>query len=272
MVADQGRTSSPALTRAPLPPAELIQRVHRIDDPDIEGTYLREGRVTRERLEHLLPSDWSWDGKRVLDFGCGAGRTLRHFLDEAKRAEFFGCDIHGPSIRWLERHLSPPLRVLENSYSPPLPYAEGAFDLIYAFSVFTHLADNWAEWLLELRRVLEPRGLLIATFLNQQSWLIFEAGPWDEEQVGITVTKRSNPWDLGGPFVYLSEWWLREHWGRAFEIVQLERGPSRPLPGQSAGAVVARPRSGPLAASELHTRYDAAGPSKRTSVSGEARS
>ena len=51
----------------------------------------------------------------------------------------------------------------------------------------------------------------------------------------MLVTKTWNPLDSGGPFVFHSEWWLREHWGRAFEIDFLERGPSRPR--------VARPRA-----------------------------
>jgi SAM-dependent methyltransferase len=235
----------------PLPPEELVQRVHRIEGPDIESVYLSEGRVTRERLQSLLPPDWAWTGKRVLDFGCGAGRTLRHLLDQAVETELHGCDVHAPSIRWLEENLSPPLHVVENDHSPPVPYLDGYFDLVYAFSVFTHLADSWAEWLLELRRILRPEGLLVATFLSEQSWEIFEGSAWDEERTGMIVTKRSNPWDSGGPFVYLSEWWLREHWGRAFEIVYLERRPPSPLAGQSAGAVVAHPRTGSLQPEDL---------------------
>lgn len=28
-------------------------------------------------------------------------------------------------------------------------------------------------------------------------------------------------WDVGGPMVLHSPWWIREHWGRAFEILEL---------------------------------------------------
>jgi SAM-dependent methyltransferase len=165
----------------PVPPEEPLQRVAHIDDADLEGVYLANGRVTRERLESLLGPDWSWQGKRVLDFGCGAGRTLRHLLDTG--AELHGCDVHGPSVDWLAGHLSPPLHVHRNDELPPLPYADGLFDLVYALSVFTHLADTWEEWLVELRRVLAPDGLLVATFLNERSWDLFEAtGPRPQVQ------------------------------------------------------------------------------------------
>ena len=28
-------------------------------------------------------------------------------------------------------------------------------------------------------------------------------------------------WDHGGPIAFNSHWWLRAHWGRAFDIVKL---------------------------------------------------
>jgi SAM-dependent methyltransferase len=233
----------------PIPPEDLVQRVSHIDEPDLERVYVANGRVTRERVESLLPPDWSWHGKRVLDFGCGAGRTLRHLLDEG--AELHGCDLHGPSIDWIAEHL-PGVQAVRNSERPPLPYADGFFDLVYALSVFTHLPDTWEEWLAELRRVLRPDGLLVATFLNERSWEQFEHGPWDEG-AGKIVTKRDNPLDLGGPFVYLSEPWVREHWGRHFELLHLERFPPSPLPAQTSGAVVMQPRA-PFPPQELMQR------------------
>jgi SAM-dependent methyltransferase len=47
---------------------------------------------------------------------------------------------------------------------PPLPFPEERFDLIYAYSVFSHLAESVADrWIDELRRVLRPGGALILT-------------------------------------------------------------------------------------------------------------
>jgi SAM-dependent methyltransferase len=219
----------------PLPPVELMQRVGRIDDADVGTAYEAIGRESRERIERLLPDDWSWEGKRVLDFGCGAGRTLRQFLPEAEHADLYGCDIDAPSIAWLADHLSPPLHVFESGESPGLPQPDGFFDLVYALSVFTHISDHWAGWLLELHRVLKPGGLLFATFLNEPMWAEFGRGRWDEERTGMLVTKKWNPWDAGGPIVFHSEWWIREHWGRAFDILQLERAQPG---GEGQGAVL----------------------------------
>jgi SAM-dependent methyltransferase len=228
-------------TDPPLPPRELVQRVGKIDDPDVYAAYEAIGRESRERIERLLPEDWKWEGTRVLDFGCGAGRTLRQFLPEAKRAEFYGCDIDAPSIAWLATHLAPPLHVFESGESPSLPQSDGFFDLVYALSVFTHISDHWAGWLLELHRVLKPGGLLLATFLNEPMWAEFGRGRWEEERTGMLVTKKWNPWDSGGPIVFHSEWWIREHWGRCFDVLRLERTRPEADDGQGAALLRAKP-------------------------------
>jgi SAM-dependent methyltransferase len=51
---------------------------------------------------------------------------------------------------------------------PPLPYPDGAFDFVYAFSVFTHLSVELADrWMAELRRVVKPGGLVWFTIHGQ---------------------------------------------------------------------------------------------------------
>ena len=51
-----------------------------------------------------------------------------------------------------------PVHDLRSSEKAGLPQEDGFFDLIYAFSVYTHFTDNWAEWLLEHHRVLADGG------------------------------------------------------------------------------------------------------------------
>ena len=207
---------------APIPPLGLANRVCSLagwDDP-VEA-YDRLGAEARAALLDLLPEDWSFDGGRVLDFGCGAGRTLRHFLNEAQRAELWGVDIDAPSIAWLEEKLSPPLHVMRNGADPPLGLEHGTFDLIWALSVFTHLTDNSLPWLVELHRLLKPDGLLVATYMGRWNADIFTHEPWNEDRIGMNVLRRDQGWDHGGPIVLMSDWWVRAHWGRAFEILDV---------------------------------------------------
>ena len=164
----------------------------------------------------------------MLDFGCGAGRTLRHFLPEAAGgAEIWGADIDEPSIDWISRNLCPPLHAIRCEAEPPLPFADGRFDLIWALSVFTHLVSPM-RWLAELHRVLAPGGLLIASYMGRHNGEAFTHEPWDEERTGLVILRRDQGWEHGGPMVLMSDWWVDAHWGRAFAPVRRE-----PVHGQT---------------------------------------
>jgi SAM-dependent methyltransferase len=107
---------------------------------------------------------------RVLDFGCGYGRHLRlmsYFIDPDR---LYGCDAWPPSIERCRRdHVFGHLAV-----SDPLPSHlpfSGTFDLIYAFSVFTHLSlDALRQNLRLLRDRLRPGGLLAISIYPLEYW------------------------------------------------------------------------------------------------------
>jgi SAM-dependent methyltransferase len=179
------------------------------------------GALCRRLICEELPSGWTFEGKRVLDFGCGAGRVLRHFAPEANAAEFIGCDVDEAAIEWASKHLTPPFSFLRNAGLPPLPEPDESFDLIYAISVFTHLTDSWAAWLLELRRLLEPEGLLVLSFIGEGVIEILTGEPYDDALIGKNDLHIGTPASAGGPTVLHSPWWLQSHLGRAFEIVNL---------------------------------------------------
>jgi SAM-dependent methyltransferase len=249
----------PPARTLPLPPPDLAARVGAADPEDPHAGYEELGRRLRDHVDEVLPPDWSYDGKRILDFGCGAGRVLRHFVAEAAVAEVYGCDIDGPSIEWLRRNLSPPFHVLQSNESPPLDLPANSFDLVYAFSVFTHIADEWSGWLLELHRLMRDDALLLATFLGPGMSETIAQEPWVEDRIGMNVLRHGQSWDRGGPMVLLSPWWIHEHWGRAFEIVELrETGVVTAGPGHGRqGMVLLRKRPGTFRREDLE-RIDAA--------------
>jgi SAM-dependent methyltransferase len=239
----------------PVPPRFLATRVGCVEGADPAEFYLREGEAVAGRIRALLPEGFDLEGKRVLDFGCGSARVLRHFVDAG--AELWGCDVDAASIEWVQEHLSPPLRVFRNRFEPPLPFAAEKLDLIWATSVFTHI-DNWSEWLVELHRVLAPGGLLIASFLGPEMREAILRMRLPEDSVGVLVLRHWQQGDgAGEPDVFHSEWWLREHWGRAFEVlgvahpdtghptqsyIALRKRPGTPTPAELAWADPAEPR------------------------------
>ena len=204
------------------PPFPLANRVLSLEGwGDPFRAYDRLGAETKEGLIELLPESWSFEGKRALDFGCGAGRTLRHFLAEAESCEIWGADVDARSIQWLDANLCPPLHALRCAPAPPLELETASFDLIWAISVFTHLTDQSCAWLAELHRLLKPGGLLMASYTGRWSSELLAGEPWEDDRVGMNVLRRDQGWDEGGPMVLMSDWWVREHWGRAFDFVSV---------------------------------------------------
>src|SRR3954470_7712200 len=240
------------MAEAPFPPLELANRVGSLEGADDPfAWYDSLGKQTKDKILEVLPDGWSFEGKRIYDFGCGAGRTLRHFLEEAKASDFHGSDIDAASVEWLDETLSPPFKVFVNGVRPPLPFERASVDLVYCISVFTHLTDTWAAWLLELHRILVDGGIAIVTFIGSGTsrWITDE--PWDEERIGMNVLKPGQSFDVGGPMVLHSPWWIRAHWGRAFEIFELQPCGLGAEPPDGQGVVAMRKRDVALDADDL---------------------
>lgn len=225
----------------PMPPTALMQRVGHAGQVDgLQESYEFAGSESRNRIIRTLPADWSFDGKRILDFGCGSGRVLRHFVAEADQgAEFWGSEIDPASVEWINANLAPRFRAVLNAESPPVDLPDGHFDLIYAISVFTHITDEWASWLLEMHRMLKPDGLLLVSLLGRHMMEPLLAEQWDEDRIGHLVAHIGQTWDRGGPLAFNSEWWLCAHWGRAFELVAYE--PSETPRGQDIALLRRKP-------------------------------
>lgn len=236
------------MSEMPVPPPELAAYVAACSDGDPVRLYLGHGAILARGLLAHFPEDLALSGERVLDFGCGSGRFLRHLVNAGTGAAFEGADIDAACIDWLERHLPPPHTAFRNAATPPLPRPDGHYALIYATSVFTHLTDTWAAWICELHRLLADGGVLIATTLDEAAGVDFDEDPWDDARIGMLVLGPGRPWVAGGPMVLHSEWWIRAHWGRAFDVLDFHPGTGSDF-GQAI--VVMRKRPGAITPEEL---------------------
>ncbi len=100
---------------------------------------------------------------RMLDWGCGCGRLTTPLLQHHTAIEVHGCDIDEEAIVWCRKHL-PGAHFQVIAPHPPTSYPTGWFDVVIASSVFTHLSQSMqAEWLLELKRIVRPGGIVVAS-------------------------------------------------------------------------------------------------------------
>jgi SAM-dependent methyltransferase len=116
---------------------------------------------------------------RVLDFGCGDGRSIGRWL--ADRAQsYFGTDISAVAVESC-RELGLEAAVLDSETSIPLD--DASVDTAVSIEVLEHLLEPLA-CVTELRRVIAPGGTLIVTTPNVVYW---------RRRLGITLAGRWNP-------------------------------------------------------------------------------
>ena len=113
---------------------------------------------------------------KVLDYGCGWGRLMRIMYKYVPHNRIYGVDPNYASIELCHSHnVRGNLAIID--YVPTsLPFVE-KFDLIYAFSVFTHLSEKTALRVLSImRKYIADDGLLFITIRPREYWNFHEGG------------------------------------------------------------------------------------------------
>ncbi len=143
-----------------LPPDYLLYESFQLHYP----LYYEDGWETAQELVELFRQHIELKDKKILDWGCGPGRIIRHMPAlTGNGCEFYGTDYNQKSIAWCSQHLKG-ITFNTNTLAAQLPYPDNFFDLIYGYSIFTHLSETLHyEWYAELIRVLKPQGILFLT-------------------------------------------------------------------------------------------------------------
>jgi SAM-dependent methyltransferase len=169
----------------------------------------------------------------ILEFGCGSARLLR-LLRCIPNVKLIGSDMNSVCIDWCRKNIAG-VEFHQNEVQPPLAFVqESTIDLIFACSVFTHIAlDLQKLWLEELYRILKPGGIFLCTVLGEryiESMLSrqdqeilardgsFELGP-DHERISLSSKK------TGQDDVFQTREQVLESFGSVFDVIDyLERG------------------------------------------------
>src|SRR5947209_13595411 len=232
------RRAEPPDGGVPIPPRRLRFSVAGTDD---RAWFLRSGRagadVLREVLGRVGRPIQSLES--MLDFGCGCGRVIRHFAD-LRNVQLHGTDVSAGAIRWCRENL----RFADfqrNGLAPPTVYGAETFDLVYAFSVFTHLPEHLQfDWMRELRRVLRPEGLLVMT--THGASYLHDATQQERDRFngGELIVRHGRAAGSNRCSTLHPESWVRERLARAFDVVQFDPEGARGNPTQDLYLLRAR--------------------------------
>ncbi|HNP60347.1 MAG TPA: class I SAM-dependent methyltransferase [Nitrospirales bacterium] len=113
----------------------------------------------------------SLDDATILDFGCGYGRIAQLLYYFTAEEKVFGVDPWEQSIE-LCRESGLSTNFMVSDYLPvSLPVGTVKFNLIYAFSVFTHLSQRaMSASLNTLRKYIADDGMLAITIRPVENW------------------------------------------------------------------------------------------------------
>jgi SAM-dependent methyltransferase len=119
---------------------------------------------------HNFRSDQS-SGLTLLDYGSGFGRISRLMLKFVESQNLFGVDAWQHSINLTKEAGFGENFMLIEEVPEKLPFKESSFDLIWAFSVFTHLAPKVSYHNIStLAKYLHPKGTLVITIRPIEYW------------------------------------------------------------------------------------------------------
>jgi SAM-dependent methyltransferase len=177
---------------------------------------------------------------RILDFGIGWGRIARFFMKDVEADRLYGVDTDKEMIA-ICQDTGVPAHLAHIEATGRLPHRRDFFDLVFAYSVFSHLPQWVADiWLAEIRRVLKPGGLFVATvapprFLDHFPSLSVEDAnnhPWlaamkkeieGRPELDLALRDRGFVYISSSTPVYgdsiMTPQYVHEHWDGFFKIL-----------------------------------------------------
>jgi SAM-dependent methyltransferase len=171
----------------------------------------------------------------VLDFGCGWGRLTRILARDVPRERLCGCDPT-QSILDVCRDNGVPARFARSEFVPDRIPFDDRFDVVFAFSVFTHLSEVAHDRCLRaLHAALRPGGVLVVTVrppaYAELSELLRPVGealdPASVRYLFVPhAAEASHPQYGGGEMTYgetvVTLPYVRERWSEMFALLEAD--------------------------------------------------
>jgi hypothetical protein len=139
------------------------------------------------------------ENAKILDFGCGWGRIIRLLYKFTSFENIYAVDPWDESIKLCKENGLKAHLALSEWVPNILPFP-CHYDLIYAFSVFTHLSEKTAHTALRtLRSYISEEGVLVITIRPKEYWYIHNEGTLASEMTrmhdekGFAYTPHNRP-------------------------------------------------------------------------------
>jgi ubiquinone/menaquinone biosynthesis C-methylase UbiE len=118
-----------------------------------------------QELLHIRPTD------RMLEVGCGHGRTIARAASVARQGIVVGIDVSADIVQmatqW-NRHLIQAGRVeLQHADSAQIPYGDESFDRVYTVHTL-YFRDEPRAHLREMYRVMKDGARIVLGFLSRE--------------------------------------------------------------------------------------------------------
>ena len=142
-----------------IPPDYFLYETYKLD----YKRFFKGGEYSAKKIIEWTKKYFEQEPKRILDWGCGVSRVVIHIDKNTNQPLLHACDINEQMIMFNKKHYTNISYSLIN-YNPPTNYEDEYFDLVYGFSIFTHIEGHiQEEWIKEIHRILNRRGIFIFT-------------------------------------------------------------------------------------------------------------
>ncbi|MBD3170724.1 MAG: methyltransferase domain-containing protein [candidate division Zixibacteria bacterium] len=178
------------LGSAILPPAQMRLCGEEFKD---DAYYLES---TRKEAQKLIDRCGLSINSSILDVGCGVGRLATGLIEALGTVrKYRGIDVMPGYVQWCRMYISSQhpsfqfmhLNMANDRYNPggmvidenfKFPFDDDEFDLIYLYSVFSHMdKEDVRNYLRDFYRILKPDGKIFFTTFVEENVPDFTVNP-----------------------------------------------------------------------------------------------
>jgi SAM-dependent methyltransferase len=144
--------------------------------PEFVESAAHHGVGLRHRFAYEAVASYAGSGARLLDVGCGEGygATLVSPLVES----YVGIDVAPDAIERATLRYGSDTTSFRRYDGDRLPFLDDSFDVVTSFQVIEHV-EAVSVYVSEIRRVLRPGGVFLATTPNRLRRLDPGERPWN---------------------------------------------------------------------------------------------